>query len=83
MRRLLMAAVFMVAIAGIAGAVDIDRHATFNDPKAPSTAPQCKGFYGTDDNRTACDDWCTQFRTAHAGADCQCAEGKCAADEVH
>jgi hypothetical protein len=83
MPRLLMSAAFVVALVSIASAVDIDRHATYSDPKTPNAAAQCKGFYGTDDNRTACDDWCTQFRSANVGADCQCDDGKCAADEVH
>jgi hypothetical protein len=44
-------------------------------------AALCKGFYGTDDNLSACNDWCGEFRTSNAGASCACDEGKCPADD--
>jgi hypothetical protein len=82
MRKLIIAAVFMTGIAGIAFAgVDRDRHANFTDPKTPGAAAQCKGFYGLDDNLTACNDYCAQYRTANEGATCACDDGKCPADD--
>jgi len=81
MRKILLLCVFVFTFAGVAGALDLDRHATIADPKSPSAPAQCKAFYGTDDNRTACDDFCSQYRTQNAGADCRCDEGKCPADD--
>jgi hypothetical protein len=81
MRKLILLAVLALMFAGIAGAVDLDRHATISDPKTPNAPTQCKGFYGTDDNRTACNDFCSQYRTQNQGADCRCDEGKCSADD--
>ncbi|HLX04888.1 MAG TPA: hypothetical protein VKR28_05100 [Candidatus Binatus sp.] len=81
MRKIIMSGLFAIALVGIAFAMDIDRHADFSNPKAQPAAAGCKGFYGTDDNRTACDDFCGQYRTANDGATCECGEGKCAADE--
>jgi hypothetical protein len=82
MRKIVMSVALVLAIASMAWAVDIDRHATISNPKTPNQPATCKGFYGTDDNRTACDDFCSQFRAQNSGADCQCDEGKCTADEV-
>ena len=81
MRKLIMSVVLVIGLAGIAFAVDRDRHANISDPKAPAAAAQCKGFYGLDDNLTACNDYCAQYRTANEGATCACDDGKCPADE--
>jgi len=83
MRKLVLSALFVVAVAGMAWAADYDRHASFTDPKTPNAPAQCKGFYGTDDNLTACNDFCTQLRADNAGATCGCDEGKCPADDMH
>ena len=80
MRKLLVSAAFAIALLGVAWAADRDRHASFTDPKTPETA-QCKGFYGTDDNLTACNDFCAQYRTDNSGAACSCDDGKCPADD--
>jgi hypothetical protein len=80
MRKLLVSAAFAIAVAGIAWAADRDRHASFTDAKTPGTA-QCKGFYGTDDNLTPCNDFCAQYRTDNTGAQCTCDDGKCPADD--
>jgi hypothetical protein len=81
MRKLLVSAVFVIAVAGIGWAADHDRHATFTDPKTPSAPAQCKGFYATDDNLTPCNDFCAQYRTDNSGAACACDDGKCPADD--
>jgi len=79
MRKVFLLTVFVFTFVGLAGAVDLDRHATIaENPSAPA---QCRGFYGTDDNRTACEDFCSQYRTQNGGADCRCDEGKCPADD--
>lgn len=80
MRKIIMAGLFAIAVAGLAFAHDIDRHADFSNPKAPAAAG-CKGFYGTDDNRTACSDFCEQWLAGNEGATCECGEGKCPADD--
>ena len=80
MRKLLVSAAFAIALVGVAWAADRDRHASYTDPKTPETA-QCKGFYGTDDNLTACNDFCSQYRTDNSGAKCTCEDGKCPADD--
>jgi hypothetical protein len=82
MRRLVVSVGLVVALAGLAWSADIDRHASFSEPNN-ANASQCKGFYGTDDNLTACNDFCTQFRTDNQGAPCKCDEGKCATDDSH
>jgi hypothetical protein len=83
MRKLIISGLFAAALAGIAFAADRDRHADYTNPKAPAgqTQSQCKGFYGGDDNLTACADWCGQYRTDNQGATCECGEGKCVADD--
>ncbi len=81
MQRIIMSGLFAIALVGLAFAMDIDRHADFSNPKAQPAAAGCKGFYGTDDNRTACDDFCGQYRSANEGSTCACTEGKCAADD--
>jgi hypothetical protein len=82
MRKIIMSGLFAIAIVGLAFAADRDRHANYTDPKAPAAAAAlCKGFYGTDDNLSACNDWCGEFRTSNAGASCACDEGKCPADD--
>jgi hypothetical protein len=80
MRKLILTGLFAASLAGIAFAtVDRDRHADFTDGKAP--AAQCKGFYGTEDNLTQCNDWCGKYVTENSGATCKCDDGKCAADD--
>ena len=81
MRKMIMSGLFAVAMVGLASAADRDRHADFNNPKAPTAAAGCKGFYGTDDNLTPCNDFCGQWRTDNDGATCECGDGKCAADD--
>jgi hypothetical protein len=81
MRKLIIAVIFTASVAAIGWAADIDRHASFTDPKTPDAAAQCKGFYGSDDNLTACNDFCSNYRTQNEGAKCGCEEGKCASDD--
>ncbi len=81
MRKIIMTGLFAIAAVGLAFAADRDRHANFSDPKAPSAVAQCKGFYGTDDNLTACNDFCGQWRSSNEGGTCACDEGKCPADD--
>ena len=85
MRKLIATAAFLAMVAGIAFAADHARHATYTDPSAANkgAVALCKGFYGEDDNRSPCQDWCEQWRQSHEGATCECAEGKCDADETH
>jgi hypothetical protein len=80
MRKLLLSAAFAIAVVGVALAADRDRHASFTDPKTLGTT-QCRGFYGTDDNLTPCNDFCAQYRTDNSGAKCTCDDGKCPADD--
>ncbi len=88
MRKLILSGLFAAALVGTAYAAnDRDRHANFTDGKvaAATTAKdapaECKPFYGTEDNLSACNDWCGQYKTENAGATCTCDEGKCAADD--
>jgi len=81
MRKMIMTGLFAIAVAGLAFAADRDRHADFSNPKGPTAAAQCKGFYGSDDNLTACTDFCGKFRSDNDGATCDCTDGKCPADE--
>jgi hypothetical protein len=81
MRKIIVAGLFALAVAGMAFAADRDRHASYTDPKAPAAAAQCKGFYGTDDNLTPCNDFCGTWRTSNEGAACDCTDGKCPADD--
>jgi hypothetical protein len=81
MRKIILSGLFAIAAVGLAFAADRDRHASFTDPKAPSAVAQCKGFYGTDDNLSACNDFCGEWRTANAGGTCGCDDGKCPADD--
>jgi hypothetical protein len=81
MRKFVMAGFFAIAIVGLAFAADRDRHASYTDPKAPAAAEQCKGFYGTDDNLTPCNDFCSDWRTSNQGSTCACDDGKCPADD--
>jgi hypothetical protein len=82
MRKIIMSGLFAVAVVGLAYAGgDRDRHADYTNPKTPSAAPACKGFYGTDDNLSPCNDFCDKWRTDNQGATCECNDGKCAADD--
>ena len=83
MRKIIVSGLFAIAVAGLAFAADRDRHANFTDPKAPAAAAQCKGFYGTDDNLTACSDFCEKWRPANEGGTCDCDDGRCPADDHH
>lgn len=84
MRKIIVSGIFLIAVAGLAYAADRDRRANYTDPKAAGAAQaQCKGFYGTDDNLSACNDFCNQWTAAHEGSTCACDDGKCAADDTH
>jgi hypothetical protein len=74
----LLTAVFVLALfAGSASAGDIDRHGTYTEKGATAAAAKCKNFGGTDDNRSACTDWCSGYLAANAGTSCACDEGAC------
>jgi hypothetical protein len=81
MRKIIMSGLFAIAVVGLAYAADHDRHADFSNPKTPTAPAGCKGFYGTDDNLTPCNDFCGQYRTDNEGATCECGDGKCPADD--
>jgi hypothetical protein len=82
MRKIIMSGLFAIAVVGIAVAADRDRHAAYSDPKAAAGAQAlCKGFYGSDDNLSACNDFCGQWKTANEGSTCDCDDGKCATDD--
>ena len=74
-RRALSLGLFFAILAGSAMAADIDRHGTYNE--AGASATKCKDFIGTDDNRTACVDWCSKWMEANADTKCSCDEGAC------
>jgi hypothetical protein len=78
--RILVVALVVALFAPIAFATDIDRHGTFTAAGATAAATQCKNFVGTDDNRSACTDWCSSFLAANTGASCGCDDGACSAD---
>lgn len=75
--RLLAVALLVALFTGSAFANDIDRHGSYTDKSSGTAAEKCKNFGGTDDNRTACTDWCTSYTAANAGASCKCDEGAC------
>ena len=78
-RRVLTIALMMGFFAAPAFAMDIDRHGDFTAKDAAGAASQkCKNFIGTDDNRTACSDWCSSYLAANAGTTCACDDGACA-----
>lgn len=74
-----MAVAFVVALfAGSAFAGDIDRHGNYTEKDASgAAAAKCKNFTGTDDNRGACTDWCSNYTAANTGVSCGCDEGAC------
>jgi hypothetical protein len=77
-RRVLTIGLLMGFFAAPALAMDIDRHGDFTAKDAAGVASkQCKNFIGTDDNRTACSDWCSTYLGANAGTTCNCDEGAC------
>lgn len=78
MRSFLFGAAILLTAASFAFASDIDRHASYND--GANASLQCKPFVGTDDNRSHCDDWCTEWLRDHQGAACDCSEGACVPD---
>ena len=63
MRKIMVSGLFAIATVGLAYAADMYRHANYGNPKAPTGAAECKGFYGTDDNLTACNDFCEKWKT--------------------
>ena len=75
----LLAVAFVVALfVGSASASDIDRHGNYTEKDATGAAAEkCKNFIGTDDNRSACTDWCHDYTSANAGASCECDDGAC------
>lgn len=76
--RVLVVALVVSLFAVSASASDIDRHGTFTEKGASGAAAErCKNFIGTDDNRSACTDWCHDYTAANAGASCECDEGAC------
>jgi hypothetical protein len=76
--RLLTVAFALALFVGSASATDIDRHGTFTEKGAPAgAAAQCKNFSGTDDNRSACTDWCSAYTSSNSGATCACDDGAC------
>jgi hypothetical protein len=81
MRKMILSGLFAIAVVGLAYAADRDRHADFSDPKTPTAAAKCKGFYNLDDNLTPCNDFCGKYRTDNEGATCECTDGKCPADD--
>ncbi|HEY6421391.1 MAG TPA: hypothetical protein VIX59_20520 [Candidatus Binataceae bacterium] len=82
MRTFLFTSVMITVLAGLAFAADIDRHADYSDPSAGANAPmQCKTFSRIDDTRTACHDFCDNWKKDHQGATCACGEDKCPAEQ--
>jgi hypothetical protein len=76
--RILVVALLVALCAGSAFASDIDRHGNYNEKDASgAAAAKCKNFIGTDDNRSACMDWCRDYTAANAGASCDCDDGVC------
>ena len=77
-RRILTIGLLVAFSAGLASAMDIDRHGNFTAKDAAGVAAQkCKNFIGTDDNRSACSDWCSTYLAANSGTTCACDEGAC------
>ena len=81
MRKIIMSGLFAIAVAGLAFAADMIVTPTSAIPRRQPPRAGCKGFYGTDDNRTACNDFCGKYRTDNEGATCACSDGKCPADD--
>jgi len=82
MRRLLAISLLLALSAGPALATDIDRHGDFTSKDAAgATAQKCKSFVGTDDNRSACTDWCSNYLAANSDASCNCDEGACTSED--
>jgi hypothetical protein len=82
-RRVLTIGLLVGFFAAPAFANDIDRHGDFTAKDAAgATSQKCKSFVGTDDNRTACSDWCSNYLTANAGTTCACDEGACAQESA-
>jgi len=77
-RRVLTIGLLMGFFAASAFAMDIDRHGDYTAKDAAGVASQqCKNFVGTDDNRTACTDWCSTYLAANSGATCVCDDSAC------
>jgi hypothetical protein len=82
-RRLLVVSLLLALSAGSAFAADIDRHGDFTSKDASgATAQKCKNFVGTDDNRSACTDWCSTYLAANSGATCNCDDGACVTEDA-
>jgi len=78
-RRVLAICLLLASCAGLAFASDIDRHGDFTSKDASgAVAQKCKNFVGTDDNRSACTDWCSTYLAANSDATCNCDDGACA-----
>jgi len=76
--RLLAVAFVLAVLVGSASATDIDRHGSFTEKGVSAgAAAKCKNFSGTDDNRSACTDWCSSYTAANADASCACDDGAC------
>jgi hypothetical protein len=75
--RVLAAALVIAFFAGPAFAIDIDRHGNYTEGAAGAAVAKCKNFTGTDDNRSACSDWCTTYTAANTAASCTCDDGVC------
>ena len=58
-----------VAVANLGRATDEDA--------AGVVARKCQTFKGTDDNRSACTDWCSTYLASNAGNTCACDDGAC------
>jgi len=77
-RRVLAIGMLIGFFAAPAFSMDIDRHGDFTAKNAAGVASQqCKNFIGTDDNRTACSDWCSTYLAANSGTTCVCDESAC------
>jgi hypothetical protein len=75
--RILAAALMVGLLTGSALAADIDRHGSYTEGAGAAAVAKCKNFTGTDDNRSACTDWCSTYTTANAGTSCDCDDGVC------
>jgi hypothetical protein len=81
-RRLLAVCLVLALSAGSAFAADIDRHGDYTSKDAAGVSSQkCKSFVGTDDNRSACTDWCSNYIAANSDASCSCDDGACASED--
>jgi hypothetical protein len=81
MSKLLVLIATIALLATTSFAAYVDRHADYVDAKVAATsATQCEAFYGTEDSRAVCRDWCQQWRQTHKDAVCLCNDGRCPVD---